>query len=216
MDMMKRLLPAMLVMAMVVTVGTTVLPAQIRVGPKIGINSASADIKLRFGESYRPSPRKGLILGAVINVDLGGPLSIQFEPQYTRKGYRLDDTFSGKPLTVIANLDYVELPIVLHGTVTFKKFSAYALAGPNIGFRMAAQVSSVLPNSVETNHVEYSTKDFDLALDLGAGVSFQLNPTTTLFTDARISRGLINIDRMGDSYHSRDLKVSVGFLFGME
>lgn len=203
-------------MVMFLTFATANLDAQIRIGPKIGVNSATADIQLRFGESYRPSPRKGLIFGAVINADLGGPLSLQFEPQYVRKGYRLDDTFSAKPLTVIANLDYVELPIVLHGAMTFNKFSAFAFAGPNIGFRMAAKVSSVLPNSVETNHVEYSTKDFDLALDLGAGVAFQLNPTTTLFTDARISRGLINIDRMGDSYHSRDLKVAVGLLFGME
>jgi Outer membrane protein beta-barrel domain len=190
--------------------------AQVQIGPKIGINSASADIELRFGESFRPSPRKGLIFGAVINTNLWGPFSLQLEPQYVRKGYRLDDTSSGEPLTVIANLDYVELPVVLHGAIEFDKVRAFAFAGPNIGFRMAAKVSSVLPNSVETNHVEYSTKDFDLSLDVGAGVAFQLSPTTSIFTDARVSRGLINIDRMGDSYHSRDLKVSVGLLFSME
>jgi hypothetical protein len=192
------------------------LQAQVRIGPKIGINSANADISLHYGESVKPSARKGLIVGGVINVGLGGPFSLQVEPQYARKGYRLDDTFSGKPLTVIANLDYVEVPVVLHGALTFNKFSAYAFAGPNIGFRMAAQVSSILPNSVETNHVEYSTKDFDLALDLGVGVEFELNRTTSLFTDARLSRGVINVDRMGDKYHSRDLKVSVGLLFGLD
>lgn len=194
----------------------TVAEAQISLGPKIGINNAGAEITLRFGESFKPSPRKGLIVGGVIKYDMGGAFALQVEPQYTRKGYRLDDTFSGKPLTVIANLGYIELPIVLQAAAKFNKLKVYAFAGPNFGFRMSAQVSSVLPHTVETNNVEYSTKDFDLGVDLGAGLAFELNSTTSLFTDGRISRGLMNVDRTGDTYYSRDTKVSVGLLFKVE
>jgi len=203
-------------MVILLIASATIAAAQISLGPKIGINSAGAEIQLRFGESFKPSARKGLIVGGVIKYDMGGAFALQVEPQYTRKGYRLDDTFSGKPLTVIANLGYIELPVTLQAGITFNKLKAYLLAGPNFGFRMSAQVSSVLPNTVETNNVEYSTKDFDLGIDVGVGLAFELNSTTTLFTDGRLSRGLMNVDRTGDTYYSRDTKVSVGLLFKME
>lgn len=189
--------------------------AQVEIGAKIGINYASADIELTYGESSKPSIRRGFLMGAVMDVGIGGPLSLQFEPQYVRKGYRLDDTSAGDNYTVILNLDYVEMPVLLKGSWHWDKFQAYAFAGPSLGFRMAAQVSSVFPNSYETRHVEYSTKEIDLSLDLGAGVGFQVGPHATLFTDARISRGLIDISTDAHSYHSNDFKVGVGILFAL-
>jgi hypothetical protein len=160
--------------------------------------------------------RQGFIIGGSIQFGLGGPFSFQLEPQYARKGYRLDDTFALQSFTVIAKLDYMELPILVKGTWRAGGFEAFAFAGPSIGFRVSAQLSAVMPHSVETRHVEYSTKDIDVALDLGGGVGFEVGKNTTLYTDARLSHGLTNISASRDSYYSRDFKVSVGLQFAME
>ena len=211
----RHLIPAAMLLLLLLTPRSSA-QAQISIGPKVGINSANALIHVDEERNPPTTSRQGFIVGGVLEFGLSGALSIQIEPQYARKGYRLDDTFALQSFTVIANLDYLEMPMLVKATWKTGGFRAFAFAGPNIGFRVSAQLSSVMPNSVETRHVEYSTKDIDVALDLGGGIGFDMGKNTTFYTDARLSHGLTNISTRRDSYHSRDFKVAVGLQFAME
>lgn len=189
--------------------------AQVSLGARIGVNSAAADIHLSYGDVYQTGRRTGLVTGIALEVGLFGPLSAQFEPQYVQKGYRLQDVYLGNDLTVVGKLDYVELPMLLKGTWQIGRISAFGFAGPSIGVRSSAKVAEMFPDSTEISKVDYATKDFDLTIDVGGGLGYQVNPTTTVVGDVRYSHGLINVDNgeRGDIYRSRDVKVMLGMMF---
>jgi len=201
--------------ALFLVIGATSSKGQVNLGMRMGVNSAAAAIHLSYGDSYYTGARAGLIAGIAMEFGLFGPVSVQFEPQYAQKGYKLQEDYLGNPLTVVGKLDYVEMPVLLKGTWRIGRVRAYAFCGPNPGFRSSAQVAQMFPDSTEISSVNYSVKDFDLALDAGVGLGFLVNPTTTFVADVRYSHGLVNVDNghRGNDYRSRDLKVMLGMMF---
>lgn len=207
---------ALPVLAVLFFLGAAAASAQVNLGVRMGVNSASAAIHLSYGDSYNTERRIGLVAGLAMEFPLAGPLTLQFEPQYAQKGYKLQEDYLGNPLTVVGKLNYVEIPMLLKGTVHFGSLSAYGFVGPSVGFRSDVQVAQMFPDSTEISSVDYSVQDFDLALDAGAGIGIRINPTTTFVADARISHGLINVDRGGgNDYRSRDMKFMIGMMFGI-
>ncbi len=198
--------------------GAVAASAQVSLGARMGINSAAASIHLSYGDSYQTSRRIGLVTGIALEFGLVGPLSVRFEPQYVQKGYRLQDDYLGDELTVVGHIDYVELPMLLKGAWDIGRVSLFAFAGPNIGVRSSAEVAELFPDSTEVSSVEYATKDFDVALDLGLGIGYKVNPTAMVIADVRYSYGLVNIDNggRGDIYQSRDIKVMLGMMFMLQ
>ncbi len=209
---------AIVLAALLALCGASAAPAQVSIGARIGINSAAADIHLSYGDAYQTGRRTGLVTGIALEFGLLGPLSVQFEPQYVQKGYRLQDVYLGNELTVVGKLDYVELPMLLKGTWQMGRISAFAFGGPSVGMRSSAKVAEMFPDSTEISKVDYATKDLDLTIDVGAGLGYQVNPTTTVVGDIRYSHGIINIDNgeRGDVYRSRDVKVMLGMMFRLQ
>jgi opacity protein-like surface antigen len=175
-------------------------PAQIRVGLMGGLLVSGAE-QDRFYNAKAASSTK-YALGGMVEYAFTKNLSLLAEPTYVEKGTSAQPlSLEGMVATIHFDLSYLELPLLI-------KYSAghdlrpHIVIGPAVGINLSSRLRGEfgIPElgqlEVETsaedivNNVEYS-------LEVGGGLSYQIDESVILFLEARYSYGLSNVTRNG-------------------
>jgi hypothetical protein len=179
-------------------------------GLKAGVNFANVLLAPDLPPGSSKSGRTGFLGGAFAEARLSDTFSVQLEAFYTQKGFDLSSP-AGK---ATFRIDYLELPLTAKATFGSGPLRPYLFAGPNVGFRLSANAETG-SGSVDFRD---ATKTTDLAVDLGTGLHYRLNPGTALLLEGRYSVGLVNIFNTGPAggtVNTRDLKILVGVSFAV-
>ncbi|MCC6995702.1 MAG: PorT family protein [Deltaproteobacteria bacterium] len=170
--------------------------AEVRLGLGLGVNSS--------WYSVSPEPpsldgKTGVIAGGFLEVGLSRMFAVQPGLRYTQKGF----ASAGYDQTE----HYVEVPLLVKAQFrATAKVLPYVIAGPNLGYE-AASYYSVLAAGV-------LFEKLDVALDLGAGVTFEVSPRLNVFLQSCVSLGLVNVvdtsEHPDTSASSRGIQVSGG------
>jgi hypothetical protein len=179
-------------------------------GLKAGVNFANVLLAPDVPPGSSKSGRTGFLGGAFAEARLSDTFSIQLEAFYTQKGFEITSA-AGK---ATFRIDYLELPLTAKATFGSGPLRPYLFAGPNVGFRLSANAETG-SGSVD---FQDATRTTDLALDLGAGVLYRLNPGTALVLEGRYSVGFVNIFNTGPAggtVNTRDLKILAGVSFAI-
>ncbi len=153
----------------------TMAQAEVRLGLGLGMNSS--------WYSVSPEPpsldgKTGVIAGGFLEVGLSEMFALQPGLRYTQKGF----AYTGFNQTE----HYVEVPLLVKAQFrATPKVFPYVIAGPNLGYEAAVYFSNYL-GAVLFN-------DLDVALDMGAGVTFKISPKLDVFFQGCFSLGLINV-----------------------
>ena len=179
-------------------------------GLKGGVNFANVLLAPDLPPGSTKSGRTGFLGGAFAEARLSDTFSVQVEAFYTQKGFEITSA-AGK---ATYSLDYVELPLTAKATFGSGPLRPYLFAGPNVGFRLSANVET----GSGSGDFKDSTRTTDLGVDLGAGLLYRLNPGTALVLEGRYSVGLVNIFNTGPAggtVNTRDLKILGGVTFAL-
>ena len=189
--------------------------AQVSIGLHGGINVANATIDPNaFGTV---SSHTGFMIGAVAEVGILGPLSVQVEPTYCQRGAALSsvltvdiDHHSG----TTAKFNYLEIPLLLKFNLLSEEVKPYIFTGPNLGIRLTSTFDTQVGGKTFSQDMQDQTEALDFAWDFGAGVACEVTPLISITIDARYSHGLTDVANSPTlSWHSRDFKIMAGVLF---
>lgn len=157
-----------------------------------GLNFADLDI-VGDGEEQDVSARTLYGFGVVFGVALNDYVAIQVEPKYMQKGGTLIQSDSDPEFD--AKADFIEVPVFVKASIG-DRIRPYVLAGPTFGYLMAASVKGeAMGLTFEADWKDIS-KDFEIALTFGAGVSMQVG-RGSFFLDGRYCLGLVNLNEGG-------------------
>lgn len=211
--------------------------AQIRVGLMGGPVFSGAE-QTRFYNARAASSTK-YAFGAMVEYAFTKNLSLLAEPAYAEKGtYAQPMSMEGMVTRIYFDLSYFELPLLL-------KYSAghdlrpHIFIGPAIGINLTSKLRGEL-RSADLGRLEIETSADDIvnkleySLEVGGGMSYQIDEIVTLFLEARYSYGLSNITRNGEFtasvldrgteaqlntdpvYRSRGFRILFGFSFPLQ
>ncbi len=179
-------------------------------GLKAGVNFANALLAPDLPPGSSKSDRTGFLGGGVLQARFSELFSVRLEAFYTQKGFEVSSA-AGR---ATYRLDYVELPLTAALTFGSGPLRPYVFAGPNVGFRLSANVET----ASGTADFQDQTRATDIALDAGAGLHYRLKGGTGLLLEGRYSVGLVNVFETGPAggtVNSRDLKILAGVTFAL-
>jgi hypothetical protein len=215
----KTLLPAVILLMFLSS--TTFAQLPFKLGARVGLNIANLSFSPDLPSAVDKSSRIGFKFGAAAELGFIPMFAVQIEPMYVMKGAK----FSANGAEETFKYSYLEIPILLKLKIpTPGPVTPYAFAGPNIGI--------FLSGTDEYTGGSEDLKDFtssvDFALDIGAGVSFDIAPFTSLLIDARYSLGLSNIfndkgqlswqqltGQSSQSVKTTGIQIVAGVMFGL-
>jgi hypothetical protein len=203
-------------------------------GVRAGVNIAN--------EHANPIP-SGSSVGSAIGFIGGGQLDVWFNSMwafsgqllYDQKGAALNFSQSifGTTVTGTSTIkrNYIEIPLTIKAQFGTGSVKPYVFAGPTIGILLSASVHSVANNGTNSSDTtedaksSYTSTDFGILF--GAGATFAINPTTSLFVEASYDYGLSNVSvnstmtnpdgtttTSNNTENTRDIRLMVGILFG--
>jgi hypothetical protein len=180
--------------------------AQTRIGVRTGVNIASFSVSdappySQWDDSHLSS-YVGPAAGGIVQVDLGGPLFLRFEPMYIQKGAKLNFEYTTYDIVYSferpLKLEFIELPVNAGLRMGSGPLSPYVFVGPNIGYMITKG---------------YSKTDF--AVEVGIGAGYSISDVASIIVDVRYSAGLNDLyNQEGDAkLSSRGIQPMIGFLF---
>ncbi len=144
-------------------------------GFRIGVNFAKVTGDMAdFGID---ESKLGFTVGATADVPLTNAVSFQTGLLYTQKGGEGSIDMStmipfvppGTMIDFEIALDYLEVPLLLK--VAPQGGGAYVLGGLSLGFNIRSELTSAYQGSTSTDDMGEYTKDTELSLVVGAGIS---------------------------------------------
>ncbi len=183
-------------------------------GLKGGLNFAN----VKAGGTDMPDFKNvnGLTGGIFFSLGLG-PISIQPEVLYSRRGVAMtftegETTFDGKIM-----LDYVEVPVLLKlRVIQAGPVKPFVFGGPAYSYLIKARQKLTVGGDSETMDSTDSFKRSEIAAVFGAGIDLNL-VAVKLTVDARYHLGLTNIaiNEEGGTSEAKNkgFSVMVGFAF---
>jgi hypothetical protein len=203
--------------------------AQIGVGFKAGINLANMTIK-NNGKNVDTKMRKGLYLGAIVDISMSKMLSLQPGLFFSQKVVFFEDTYDDIGIELGGNnklkINYLEIPINMVLKLGKGKAKYYLNAGPTIGYAINGKTigeistsfgSAIIPMSSEGEPVEFGSdidqiKRMDLGLNVGAGLHLGAFIIGTSY-----NLGLTNlVNGENCNLKNRVINFSIGLLFGLK
>jgi hypothetical protein len=163
-------------------------------GFKGGVNMAN--ISVEDGEELEDS-RTGLALGGFVAIPFSPMFALQWEALYSMKG----DADEEDGLEVEANLDYIEVPVLLKATFLPEGSARpFIYAGPAVAFNMNAEAElSGEDDTGEELSLEVDLDDqinsIDFGLAVGGGVEFPImGGANAIGLEVRYTHGLMDIN----------------------
>ena len=203
----------------------------VRLGVDAGINFANQSLSNNpYGDSK--TSRLGFLFGGLAEIGIANIWSIQAEPRYIQKGWKVPDAFSitgpsGPEIIgtadLVYKLDYLEIPVLLKAKFGIADFKPFVFGGPNIGFLLSAIGEGAGYDVQSQRRISLDVKDnyksVDLSVDLGAGAEYQFSQNICLISDARYSLGFNNLNNKssssGDAIKSYGIQILAGVLLSM-
>jgi len=154
----------------------------------------------------------GLALGGALAFDLSDDTSIQIELMYSQKGAEFDSTLLG---ATEIHLDYLEFPVLFrYDPLKDKRVSPTILLGGAMGLRINAS-GTVLSNGMPLTGggLEQQTNSVDFGLIAGLQVNVAVG-SGEIFLQARIERGLVNVNEGGsEGFKNTAVSIVAGYFF---
>jgi len=191
--------------ALLGVVGLAVAPAhaQTTVGMKGGLN-LSGFHGTDIGEA---ETRQGHIFGAFLNTSLWGPLSVQPEAYYSRRGATGADIHTealGDVTNRLWNYNYLDITPLLKLSVSpgVSSTSFSVFGGPVVSFLVGAKATGTKSKArvppyegafPYVSPLNYNTKGTDFGGVVGVDLTFDIGPTQVIL-DARYTRMMTEFD----------------------
>jgi outer membrane protein with beta-barrel domain len=172
---------------------SSIVNAQVMVGPKLGVNIAS-----QFKSDFTV-PKLGLVYGGAVDIPIAKGISVQGEFLVTQKGYR--EQFNGKDIFDELIATYLEIPAAAKYTVEGINFGYYFMGGVYWSYWTKGKYQS----STDGNEIifedypfqsDYGTDGYkdnrnDFGLIAEAGVTYDNLGSGLLTLGLRYSHGLV-------------------------
>lgn len=189
---------------------------RLRIGAEAGVNVATAAAS-PLADGVATSPRTGLMAGLLFEVPVSSAWSLTVSPRFIEKGAELRYRDA---LVETALLNYVEASVAARWTLPHAPLSPFLTAGCTVGRLVSGRYRIEFQRGYTTQYVKELLAQWDLALDVGAGLSYDAGGGNAVFVSAVYSFGLMNVNDgaagVGASrWHARGLRVSTGFAVGL-
>lgn len=174
------------------------LQAQIRIGPKAGVQLGrnvyeNEDYRRQFISSFKP----GLLAGAVLNYRVSKLYSLHTELFYNQKGRHVKSRkMEGEYVQNTATYHYLDMPVMLrlstHKIMGKQNVEFYLNAGPSFNYWLGG--TGTLRNSELTNIYDKATIDYLIYFEEGeraAGKSLYVQEANRLQMSLDFGGGLI-------------------------
>jgi hypothetical protein len=186
-------------------------------GVKGGLNFANIKASPVTPDLPQFKTLPGFMGGVFVCFDVG-PLAIQPELLYARRGTKVDLTIDSSPYTAEYRLDYFEGLLLLQWKILpAGPLKPVIFAGPSYGSlsKAKAVLFDASGSYVDSVDIKDMFKSGELAAVFGAGVELKL-PFLKLFLEGRYHLGLFNIAASGfegDSIKNKGLTMMMGVAF---
>ena len=181
------------------------LALPIRLGVTGGIHFANQTFSPGLYPEENPKTfRVGSMFGGMAELGIKGIWSLHSEPRFIQKGTKFQKIITSKGFVPTGmtdasfRLNYFEIPFLLKAKFEDYSFKPFLLAGPTFGFINSAKVEApgthVLGRSgTSTVDIENDVNSFEVGLEIGAGVEYELSSRVDVLLSARYSQGLNDI-----------------------
>ncbi len=232
-----KLLSQIASLALLVTLSTTGLVAQISLGIRGGLNlskwSLNDEARYQFetGDIDRQENAGALLGGVLVEIRLSNNLAIQPEVNYIQKGTKSVVAEADPDITefyVVTMLDYVEVPLMLKVGTGFGIGRFDALVGPSLGYALSgmrkgkattAGRTVTLQEDIDLEQEEI--RRIDAGAQVGASLGLGLSSSARLFVDGRYLIGFSNLPKDEQSggeratIRNRGIALTAGVLFSL-
>lgn len=185
------------------------------------ITSSDPNLKITNGS------RTGIAAGAEVNYWFTDNLGICGQLSYVQKGGTQDISFTifGQEITGSseATFSYLQIPVLFKARFGDGSVKPFIIIGPEIGIKLSASqtvTSDGQDTTMDIPDSEITSTNFGALF--GAGITYQLNPTTEIYLSGAYNYGFTNLNPGPDGggeedqkAFSRDIRVSVGILFAL-
>lgn len=178
-----------------------------------GLSAQSLGVKLgySFSKSFSDDPvydtglRKDLFYGGFVTFRLSEKSRLQGEFLVYKKGGEISATDK----KIDFSLKYYKIPLLLKYDILAQvSFKAGVMVGPYLGLLRSAKLKEKYDlRSIETN-VKSNMKNTDFGIIVGGYIEFM-----SFVVEARISYGITNIHKTGDSIRNKSMSISIGKTF---
>ncbi len=196
-----------------------------------GLNFAEMDIvTLRIDHPVEYRSVYGF--GGIIGYKLNSNLSVQIEPMYLQKG-GIANVLEDQNVKMNMKFTSFELPLLLK--VSFgQNIQPYILTGTSFGIITSSESELSMGDLNFNVDIENITKDFEIGLIWGAGVSYFIGGAS-VFLESTYSVGLTNLNNGGnltyrfgndtlfdlemdknDKFKNKGFKIMAGFIFPLD
>ena len=193
---------------------TNILQAQLSIGAQGGLNSALLVLSNKAPEA-KLSFNNGFVFGTIFNYELNKSFSLQSEPRFIQKGERAQLHLGSINTDTKLYYNYLELPIYLVTTLAESQFEPFLLGGVNVGYLVKVKAESVFNGKEETFDLTDDFKKMDITFDVGAGLKYNIDQSTSLLMNVRYSYGIYNISKTEGSVNTRGIQFLLGMLFDL-
>jgi hypothetical protein len=207
---MKNFLKLAMVITLLFAFGN--MQAQVRFGPKAGINLSKMTMKT-MGLSVDPKFRPGFHVGVISDIPLVENLSLQPGLLFSTKGSNYDVDifdFSMSP-------SFLEIPVNLAYSLGMDELNIILFAGPYAAYGIAgkAEVEGESEDISFGSGIEDDLKPLDFGLNFGVGLNI-----SNFLISAQYGIGLANLgtdaDEVDIEMKNSVIGISVAYLFGGE
>ena len=180
------------------------LNSQIKIGLQLGPNFTGGSYSSDYFTKTAVTGKTGLLGGFLAEFKLSDMFYIQPEVNFLQKGVKLSPLYAywsnlatGEipGSTGDLTLNYAEIPINIIAKFGKDQWKPFLFAGPSFGFLTTADKTEQYTGSSDVG--PYSIKDYvkktDVALNLGGGVEYAVDPKLDVFLMLRYSMGFNNI-----------------------
>lgn len=159
----------------------------LKLGPEFGLNLANVSVT----PSQTTNSRTGLIIGGSIEVGVSRQFAIVSGLRYIMKGFEVSSQFS----TTVGKANFLEIPALAKIKFPLTEIKPYVIAGPTLGLKLSATTRTDFGTQGGQDQDDQNAESIDFGLFFGAGLDFNIAPTTDLFFQTGYSLGLSNMTK---------------------
>jgi hypothetical protein len=187
----------------------TNIQAQIKFGPKVGINLSTMTLK-NSGIAIDPKTMVGFHVGVISEIPLKGNFVLQPALLYSSKGTKY--SFMGEETSISPG--FLEIPVNATYKFDLGNMKFFLNAGPYIAYGISGKIKS----GGSSQSIKFGSDDnadmkaFDFGVSFGAGLEI-----TNFLISLNYELGLTNLipgTTDGSEAKSRVFGISVGYFFG--
>jgi hypothetical protein len=189
-----------------------------RVGPRPAVGAEVGYSRSNLGgpDATKLRSRQGALTGVFLQVPVAGPLSVRPEILFALKGGRAQIALEGGGTAQLEiDLAYLELPVLLRGTVARGRFRPTLFGGPAPALKIGCDLRRIVPDSPvreSCDQVDFiAFRGFDVGLVMGGGLEVRW-PQSALALEARYNTGFRSLIK-GSDVRSRTFGIMLALTF---